>query len=80
VGFVVPSAATDLDAPDDVDRVGGLRRDTTTLVMQAHLSPGLRLHDGVVRASIAEAACAGDEPVPFTDLGEPDMEPGLAGR
>ena len=48
------SAATDLDAPDVVDRVGGLRRDTTTLVMQAHLSPGLRLHDGVVRVSAAE--------------------------
>ena len=75
----VPSAATDLDAPDAVQQVGGFRRDTTTLVMQARLSPGLRLHDGVVRASIADAARAGDEPVPFTDLGEPDTEPGLAG-
>ena len=75
----VPSAATDLDATDYVQKVGGFRRDTTTLVMQARLSPGLGLHDGVVRASIADAARAGDEPVPFTDLGEPDTEPGLAG-
>ena len=29
-------------------RVGGLRRDTTTLVMRARLRPGLQLHDGVV--------------------------------
>ena len=68
-----------LDDPDAVQLVGGFRRDTTTLVMQARLSPGLRLHDGVVRASIADAARAGDEPVPFTDLGEPDTEPGLTG-
>jgi len=74
----VPSAATDLDATDYVQKVGGFRRDTTTLVMQARLSPGLHLHDGVVRASIADAARAGDEPFPFTDLGEPDTEPGLA--
>ena len=75
----VPSAATNLDAPDAVRRVGGFRRDTTTLVMQASLPPGLQSHDGVVRASIADAARAGDEPVPFTDLGEPETEPGLAG-
>ena len=31
----VPSAATNLDDPDAVQRVGGFRRDTTTLVMQA---------------------------------------------
>ena len=74
----VPSAATDLDAPDDAYQVGGLRRDTTTLVMQAHLPRGLQLHDGVIRASIAAATRAGDEPVPSTDLGEPEMEPGLA--
>ena len=65
----VPSAATDLDAPDDAYQVGGLRRDTTTLVMQAHLPRGLQLHDGVIRASIAAATRAGDEPVPSTDLG-----------
>jgi len=74
----VPSAAANLDDPDVVQRVVGFRRDTTTLVMQASLPPGLQSHDGVVRASIAEAARAGDEPVPFTDLGQPDPEPGLA--
>ena len=45
----ISSNATDLDAPDDVQAVAGLKRDTTTLVMQTTLSPGLRLHDGVVR-------------------------------
>jgi ribosomal protein S18 acetylase RimI-like enzyme len=76
--FWVPSRATDLDAPDAVREVDGLKRDTTTLVMQATLRPGLRLHDAVVRASIAAATrAAGDEPVPVTDLGEPEGAPGL---
>jgi GNAT superfamily N-acetyltransferase len=75
----VPSAVTNLDDPDAVQRVGGFRRDTTTLVMQASLPPGLRLHDGVVPASIADAARAGDEPFPITDLEEPDIAPGVAG-
>jgi ribosomal protein S18 acetylase RimI-like enzyme len=74
----VPSRATDLDAPDDVREVGGLKRDTTTLVMQATLPQGLRLHDGVVPASIAAATRATEEPVPATDLGEPETAPGLA--
>jgi ribosomal protein S18 acetylase RimI-like enzyme len=74
----VPSRATDLDAPDEVREVGGLRRDTTTLVMQATLPQGLRLHDGVVPASIAAATRATDEPVSATDLGEPETAPGLA--
>ena len=75
----VPSTRTDLDSPDDEYRVGGFKRDTTTLVMQAHLPPGLRRHNGVVRASIATATRAGDEPVPATDLGEPEREKGLSG-
>lgn len=74
----VPGRATDLDAPDDVREVGALKRDTTTLVMQATVPPGLRLHDGVVRTSIAAATRATDEPVSATDLGEPDGVPGLA--
>jgi ribosomal protein S18 acetylase RimI-like enzyme len=78
--FWVPSCTTDLDAPDDVREVGGLKRDTTTLVMRATLQPGLRRHDGVARASIAAAPrAAGDEPVPITDLEEPDGAPGLTG-
>ena len=56
----MPSAATDLDATDYVQKVGGFRRDMTTLVMQAYLPPGLCLHDGIVRASFADASRAGD--------------------
>ena len=60
-------------------QVGGLTRDTTTLVMQATLTGELRRQDGVVRASIAAATrAAGDEEVPVADLGEPETEPGLA--
>ena len=74
----VPSRATDLDAPDETRGVSGLKRDTTTLVMQATLAPGPRLHDGVVPVSIASATRAGDEAVPATDLGEQEHAPGLA--
>ena len=76
--FWVPSRAIDLDAPDEVREVGGLKRDTTTLVMRTNLPPGLRRHQGVVRASITAAIrAAGDEPVPATDLGEPETVSGL---
>lgn len=76
--FWVPSRAIDLDAPDEVREVGGLKRDTTTLVMRTNLPPGLRRHQGVVRASITAATrAAGDEPVPATDLGEPETVSGL---
>lgn len=74
----VPSAATDFETPDEVDEIAGLRRDTTTLVMQAHLPPGLRLHDGVVRTSVAVAGRAGDEPVSVTDLAEPETGSAVA--
>jgi hypothetical protein len=60
----VPSRATDLDATDETRGVDGFKRDTTTLVMQATLRPGLSLHDRVVRASLAAAIRAGDEPGP----------------
>jgi len=75
----VPSRATDLDDPDDVREVAGLERDTTTLVMQATLTQRSRLHDGVVRTSIAAATRAASEAVPIRELGEPDQLPGLAG-
>ena len=74
----MPCRATDLDAPDEVGAVGGLKRDTTTLVMQATLPPELRSHDSVVRTSIAAVTRAGGEPVPVADLEEPEREPGLA--
>jgi ribosomal protein S18 acetylase RimI-like enzyme len=76
--FWVPSRASNLDAPDEVREVGGLKRDTTTLVMRTNLRPGLRRHQGVVRASITAASrAAGDEPVPATDLGKPEAVSGL---
>lgn len=74
----MPSRLTDLDAPDAVREVGGLKRDTTTLVMQAALPPGLRYHGDVVRTSIATASRAADEPVPAADLAQPDDVPGLS--
>jgi ribosomal protein S18 acetylase RimI-like enzyme len=75
----IPSRATDLDAPDTLRDLAGFTRDTTTLVMQATVRPGLRRHPGVVRASVAAATrAAGDEPVPLAQLGEPDDALGLA--
>ncbi len=74
----LPSRATDLDTPDEMRAVGALKRDTTTLVMQATTLRGLRLHEGVVRTSIAAATRATEEPVPAVDLGEPERTPGLA--
>ncbi len=73
-----PSRVTDLDAPAEVRAVGGFKRDTTTLVMQATLPPGLRYHDGVVQTSIATATRATDEPVPAADFEEMDRVPGMA--
>jgi GNAT superfamily N-acetyltransferase len=75
----VPSGATDLDAPDGLRGVSGLKRDTTTLVMQATLSRGLRQSDSVIQTSIATATCATDEPVPASDIEEPEGIPNLSG-
>jgi GNAT superfamily N-acetyltransferase len=76
--FWVPSRALSLDAPDEVREVGGLKRDTTTLVMQTNLPPGLRRREGVVPASIRAATqAAGDEAVPANDLGEPETVSGV---
>ena len=75
----VPSGTTDLDAPDGLGEVSGLRRDTTTLVMRATLPQGLRQHDSVIRTSIATATRATDEPVPAPDIEEPEGIPNLSG-
>jgi GNAT superfamily N-acetyltransferase len=75
----VPSDGTDLDAPDGVCEVGGMTRDTTTLIMRATLRRGLRQHDSVVRTSIATATRATDEPVPASDIEEPEGIPNLSG-
>jgi hypothetical protein len=46
--------------------------------MQAAIPHGLRLHAGLVRASMAAATrAAGDEAVPAADLGDPERVPGL---
>lgn len=74
----LPSSATDLDAPD-VHEVDGLSRDTTTLVMRATLTPGLRRDDRVVRTSIASATRAGEQPIAVGELEAPDRAPGLSG-
>ncbi len=74
----LPSRATDLDTPDDIGDVGGLTRDTTTLVMQATALRGFRRHEGVVRTSIAAATRATEEPVLAVDLGEPERAAGPA--
>ena len=75
----VPSRVTDLEAPDSVAEVGGLKRDTTTLVMRATLPRRLRQHGSVVRTSIATATRATDEPVSARDIEEPEAQPNLDG-
>jgi GNAT superfamily N-acetyltransferase len=75
----ISSRTPDLDAPDQVLDVGGLKRDTTTLVMRTRFAQPVRLHDGVVQTSIAAATrAAGDRPVPVAELAEPDRQPGLS--
>jgi ribosomal protein S18 acetylase RimI-like enzyme len=74
----VRGRATGWDAPDEVDAVPGLTRDTTTVVMTARLAPGAARTDGVVRTSLTSALRAGDEPVPVAELGAPETVPGLA--
>lgn len=75
----VSSCAVSFDAPDRGQEVAGLERDTTTLVMQAVLRPGLRSHDEVVEASIAAIVhLANDEPVPAHQLGALETTPGLS--
>ena len=70
----------DLDTPDAAGALGELKRDTTTLVMQTTLAPGLRKHDGVAPASIDTVARLDDDVrMSAADLGEPEGIPGLAG-
>jgi GNAT superfamily N-acetyltransferase len=75
----VPSGAVSFDAPDRVAEIAGLDRDTTTLVMQAVVPPGLRAHEEVVEASMAAIVrLANEEPVPARQLGAPETTPGLS--
>jgi len=75
----IPRHGVDLDAPDDLRAVEGLERDTTTLVMKARLSPTLRPHNSVVRASISAVGRIGIDPVNAGDLGMPDEVARLTG-
>ena len=72
-----PSRATDLTSADSAPDVPGFTRDVTTLVMHAAVPAWLRLHDDVVRTSVAAACLTSDPPVPQADLPEPDALPGL---
>jgi len=74
----LPTPLTDLDTPDGMSAVEGLTRDTTTLVMTRTLEPFLPSHPAVARTSIQVATRATDEPVPISELSEPDDVPGLA--
>lgn len=73
----IPSRATDVDAPDVLPGIPGMRRDETTLVMTAPIPAGLPTDAGVVRTSLDSALRAGDDPVPVAELGEPGTTPGL---
>jgi GNAT superfamily N-acetyltransferase len=75
----IPSRPTDFDAPDALDVVGSLERDTTTLVMHADLRADLRTSAAVVRTSAAAANVVGDEPLVAADLPERDSGPGIEG-
>jgi ribosomal protein S18 acetylase RimI-like enzyme len=75
----MPSRARDLDAPDAVREIDGMKHDTTTLVMQAAMPSGLQRHDEVVGVSLAALMrIANDELVPAADLGKPEAAPGLS--
>jgi GNAT superfamily N-acetyltransferase len=68
----LPSAATSFDDPDELTAVGGMQRDTTTLVMELTLAEATSRPEGFVRTSVEVAARAGDEPVPDVQLPDPD--------
>jgi GNAT superfamily N-acetyltransferase len=74
----LPSDIVDLDAADrPSSEVGGLTRDTTTLVMQTTLPNTLRRHPAVVSTSIKTATRAGETPIPVAELEPSDGVPDL---
>ena len=75
----IPSRVTSFEAEDTIHEIDGLKRDTTTLVMETNSLMSFRTSTSARPASIATAARAGDEPVPAIALGEPSTEEGLAG-
>jgi GNAT superfamily N-acetyltransferase len=66
--FWVPSPAMSLNEPDEITKVPGLKRDATTLVMQASAGETRALWDAARPASIADAIRATDEPIPTSEL------------
>ena len=70
--YWIPSASSDLTAPDEVT-TPGLVRDVSTLVMRADLDRELRVHEDAIPTSVASAAEAGDEPVALGAIGEPGV-------
>jgi GNAT superfamily N-acetyltransferase len=75
-----PTRVRDVEAPDALSTLGGLTRDTTTLVMQAVLAPELPKDPAVAPASIAAVASLDqDARMTLEDLGQTDGVPGLAG-
>jgi GNAT superfamily N-acetyltransferase len=76
----LPSGQMDLDAPDTVREVGGLERDTTTLVMSRPLSEGLPSHASVVRVPMTTIVQWTDDApvsVPDLEIATPVAEQGL---
>jgi GNAT superfamily N-acetyltransferase len=75
----IPSPAVGFGAPDRVTEVGGLRRDTTTLVMNMDLSGPGRRDARVVPTSVASVTRVGVDAMTASDLEAPDGIPGLTG-
>ena len=75
----IPSRVTSFEAADRVRDIIGLKRDTTTLVMETKNLASFRTCAAARSASIAAAARAGDEPISTVTLGQPSTQPELAG-
>ncbi|HEX4015571.1 MAG TPA: GNAT family N-acetyltransferase [Frankiaceae bacterium] len=74
------SPTADLDGADARAKLGALTRDTTTLVMQLSMPPGLEFHEAVIPASIDTVARFDEESrMTSADVGTPDDVPGLYG-
>jgi GNAT superfamily N-acetyltransferase len=70
----LPAPDANPDTCGQVGVVGGMRRDTTTLVMELMLSKTAADLDGVGRTTVAAADQVGAEPVPERDLPPPDED------
>jgi ribosomal protein S18 acetylase RimI-like enzyme len=76
--YWIPSASSDLTAPDEVT-TPGMVRDVSTLVMRTELDRELRVHEDAIPTSVTSAAEAGDEPVALGAIGEPGVGESLVG-